>query len=165
MMDHVLWIVDNELDGRSFERLCIDLLHRNGDKDIVPIEPQDGGRDAEDLPRQGRGREGCAAFFQFSLDQDWKRKLRRDARKLASRRSEFSTLVFVTSRAARGVDVDSFRTQFRQEYGWSLTVYSREWLRLQLGGSTSRPGKKAPRYWRSFLAIPTVMAHPLLRID
>jgi tetratricopeptide (TPR) repeat protein len=66
MLNQVLWTIDNELDGGSFERLCIDLLYRNGYKDIVPIEPQDGGRDAQEFPRQGRGRAGEAAFFQFS---------------------------------------------------------------------------------------------------
>lgn len=132
MLNQVLWTLDNEFDGGGFERLCVDLLHRNGYKDIVPIEPQDGGRDAEEFPRRGRGREGEAAFFQFSLVEDWRDKLRRDARKLADRDAEFSTLVFVTSQKARGVDVDSLATEVRQEYGWKLIVYSREWLRLQL---------------------------------
>lgn len=51
MQGQVLWAIDNQLDGRKFEQLCVDLLYRNGYKDIVPIEPQDGGRDAEELPR------------------------------------------------------------------------------------------------------------------
>jgi tetratricopeptide (TPR) repeat protein len=132
MLNQVLWTIDNELDGGSFERLCIDLLYRNGYKDIVPIEPQDGGRDAQEFPRQGRGRAGEAAFFQFSLEKDWRAKLRRDARRLGDRGSEFSTLVFVTSQRARGVDIDSLASELRQEYGWKLIVYSREWIRLQL---------------------------------
>ena len=56
MQGQVLWAIDNQLDGRKFEQLCADLLYRNGYKDIVPIEPQDGGRDAEELPRKGRER-------------------------------------------------------------------------------------------------------------
>jgi len=132
MASQVLWMIDNELGGARFERLCVDLLYRNGYRDIVPIEPQDGGRDAEEQPRRGRDREGCAAMFQFSLEQDWKAKLSRDARKLSRRRTEFSTLVFVTSRAAPGATVDSLKTKFREQYGWTLIVYSREWLRLQL---------------------------------
>lgn len=57
-MNKTLWAVDNELDEAKFERLCVDLLHRQGFTDIVPIEPQDGGRDAEELPRRGSSREG-----------------------------------------------------------------------------------------------------------
>ncbi len=142
MTGQVLWAIDNELDGRKFERLCIDLLYRNGYRDIVPIEPQDGGRDAEEFPRRGRNREGCTAFFQFSLEQDWKTKLRRDARKLSDRRSEFSNFVFVTSRSARGVDIDVLKTEVRKEYGWTLIVYSREWLRLQLEEAHADLAKK-----------------------
>ena len=85
MINRVLWTIDNELDGRTFERLCVDLLYRNGYRDIVPIEPQDGGRDAEEFPRQGRGRAGEAAFFQFSLEDDWKGKCRRVALRLHDR--------------------------------------------------------------------------------
>jgi tetratricopeptide (TPR) repeat protein len=132
MSNRVLWTIDNELDGRTFERLCVDLLYRNGYRDIVPIEPQDGGRDAEELPRRGRGRAGEATFFQFSLEKGWKGKLRRDARKLDARGIEFSTFVFVTIQKARGVDVDLLTTELRRKYGWQLIAYSREWLRLQL---------------------------------
>jgi tetratricopeptide (TPR) repeat protein len=132
MMSNVLWAIDNELDGAKFERLCVDLLHRHGYLDIVPIEPQDGGRDAEEFPRRGRGREGHPAFFQFSLEKNWKSKLRKDAKKLILRKAEFDTFVFVTSRKARGVDVDILKTEFRTKFGWTLVVYAREFLRLQL---------------------------------
>jgi tetratricopeptide (TPR) repeat protein len=131
-LNQVLWTIDNELDGANFERLCVDLLYRNGYRDIVPIEPQDGGRDAEEFPRRGRGRSGEATFFQFSLEKDWKGKVRGDARKLKSHGFIFTTLVFVTSQPARGIDRDSLARKFRQENGWDLIVYSREWLRLQL---------------------------------
>ena len=132
MLNQILWTIDNELDGGVFERLCVDLLFRNGYRDIVPIEPQDGGRDAEEFPRRGRSRAGEAAFFQFSLETDWKGKLRRDARRLSGGGHEFSKFVFVTSQKARGVDIDSLGTELRKKYGWDLIVYSREWLRLQL---------------------------------
>lgn len=131
-MNKVLWAIDNELDEAKFERLCVDLLRRQGFLDITPIEPQDGGRDAEEYPRRGRNREGHPTFFQFSKEEDWKRKLRRDAAKLAGRKSEFNTLVFVTSRKARGVDVDALKAEIRETYGWTLVVFAREWLRLQL---------------------------------
>jgi tetratricopeptide (TPR) repeat protein len=131
-MNKTLWAIDSDLDDAKFERLCVDLLRRHGFLDITPIEPQDGGRDAEELPRNGRSREGHPAFFQFSKEEDWKAKLRRDAKKLIPRKAEFDTFVFVTSRKARGVDIDAIRTEFRENYGWTLIVFAREWLRLQL---------------------------------
>jgi tetratricopeptide (TPR) repeat protein len=131
-MTKVLWALDNEISARGFERLCVDLLFRAGYKDIVPIQPQDGGRDAQQEPRAGRGQAGEAAFFQFSSEGDWKAKLRRDAKKLKNGKFEFSTLVFVTSRDARGVDCDALSKDFKTTYGWTLVVFGREWLRLQL---------------------------------
>ena len=58
MKSQILWAIDNEIDSKAFERLCTDLLYRNGFKEIVPVEPQDGGRDAEEHTRRGRGRDG-----------------------------------------------------------------------------------------------------------
>lgn len=132
MASRVLWEIDSETSGRDFERLSIDLLHRNGYLDIVPVEPQDNGRDAEETPRPGRSGEGHPAYFQFSMEKDWKAKVRRDARKLEPRKTEFDTLVFVTSQTARGIDTDALRSEFLRQYGWNLVVYGREWLRFQL---------------------------------
>lgn len=131
-LNKILWTIDNELDFRSFERLATDLLYRNGYREIEPIEPQDGGRDAEEYPRRGRGRHGNVCFFQFSLRNDWKTKLREDAERLDERDYEFETLVFVTSQEARGIDRDQLTDELREKYGWDLVVFSREWLRLQL---------------------------------
>lgn len=142
MQGQVLWAIDNQLDGRKFEQLCVDLLYRNGYKDIVPIEPQDGGRDAEELPRKARDRDGCPSFFQFSLETGWKAKIRRDAAKLHRRGAEFTYLVFATSRKVRGVDIDELRAEFRAKYGWTLVVYSREWFRLQLEEANSDLSKR-----------------------
>jgi tetratricopeptide (TPR) repeat protein len=132
-LNEVLWTIDNELDHRSFERLAVDLLHRNGYREIVPIEPQDGGRDAEEHPRRGRGRRGEVCFFQFTRQKDgWKSKLRDDAQRLHERGYDFDTLIFLISQKARGVDVDRLTEEIQADYGWDLIVFSREWLRLQL---------------------------------
>jgi tetratricopeptide (TPR) repeat protein len=132
MPSQVLWMIDNETDAKSFERLCVDLLYRTGYREIVPVQPQDGGRDAEEHPRRGRGREGEATFFQFSSEQDWKAKIRRDAAKLKRAGFDFSTLVFVTTRNPPGIAVDALKKEFTRKYEWDLMIYGREWLRLQL---------------------------------
>ena len=132
MKSQVLWVLDSEIESQAFERLCADLLYRNGFKDIVPVEPQDGGRYAEEHPRRGRGQDGEATFFQFSMEEDWKAKLRRDAKKLSGAGFTCQTLVFVTSSKARGVDRDALAKEIREGYGWGVIIYSRAWLRLQL---------------------------------
>jgi len=160
MEGQVLWAIDNGLDGHKFEQLCVDLLYRNGYKDIVPIEPQDGGRDAEELPRRGRDRDGCPSFFQFSKETGWKAKIRKDAAKLHHRGAEFTYLVFATSRKVRGVDIDQLRAEFRVKYGWTLVVYSREWFRLQLEEANSDLSDKYLR-----IRIPSKSKVPSWLID
>jgi len=160
MQEQVLWAIDHVLEGRQFEQLCVDLLYRNGYKDIVPIEPQDGGRDAEELPRKGRDRDGCPSYFQFSKEAGWKTKIRKDAAKLHRRGAAFTYLVFATSRKVRGVDIDQIRTEFRAKYGWTLVVYSREWFRLQLEEANSDLSDKYLR-----IRIPSKSKVPSWLID
>ena len=160
MQEQVLWAIDYVLEGRQFEQLCVDLLYRNGYKDIVPIEPQDGGRDAEELPRKGRDRDGCPSYFQFSKEAGWKTKIRKDAAKLHRRGAAFTYLVFATSRKVRGVDIDQIRTEFRAKYGWTLVVYSREWFRLQLEEANSDLSDKYLR-----IQIPSKSKVPSWLID
>jgi hypothetical protein len=71
MRSQVLSAIDEELCGAKFERLRVDLLYRNGYKDIVSIEPQDGGRKAEDMPQNGRGRVGFPSYSQLILESDF----------------------------------------------------------------------------------------------
>ena len=58
--------------------------------------------------------------------------MRRDAKKLSAEGFTFQTLVFVTSSKVRGVDRDAMAKEIRDKYGWTLIVFSRAWLRLQL---------------------------------
>jgi tetratricopeptide (TPR) repeat protein len=160
MQEQVLWAIDHVLEGRQFEQLCVDLLYRNGYKDIVPIDPQDGGRDAEESPRKGRDRDGCPSYFQFSKEAGWKTKIRKDAAKLHRRGATFTYLVFATSRKVRGIDIDQIRAEFRAKYGWTLVVYSREWFRLQLEEANSDLSDKYLR-----IQIPSKSKVPSWLID
>jgi hypothetical protein len=72
----VLWVLDNETDGKTFERLCVDLLGRHGYAAIVPFGGmRDHARDAEMTIYRGHSASGSLVFFQFSLETDWRRKL------------------------------------------------------------------------------------------
>jgi len=46
--NQVLWTLDNEIQPRDFERLCVDLLGREGYRHIEPNGgTKDNGKDAE----------------------------------------------------------------------------------------------------------------------
>jgi len=129
----ILWALDNEIGDRDFERLCVDLLSREGYRDIVPVGgKKDHGRDAEMGLWDGLSRDNGPTFFQFSLEDRWDRKLRRDADKVVTYGHDIRMFVFVTSQTVTGNKRDSLAEEFAETYGWKLVIYEREWLRHRL---------------------------------
>ncbi len=133
MHNQVLWNIDNELDDRQFERLCTDLLSREGYQDILPVGGQrDHGRDAEIRIYRGVHSHCGTTFFQYSLDGRWERKLHRELRNVKRLGHELEAFVFVTSRSITGEKRDKLRAHVLAEFGWALEIFEREWLRHRL---------------------------------
>lgn len=129
----VLWALDQHISPRDFERLCVDLLSREGFWSIVPIGgTRDLGRDAEARYWQGKSQPAAEVVFQFSLEKNWERKLRSDIEKIARFETKPQAIVFVTSQVITGEKQEKLRAEFRVSQGWDLTIRSREWLRLKL---------------------------------
>jgi len=129
----VLWVLDNETDWKTFERLCVDLLSRDRYSKIVPVgDTRDHGRDAEMISHRGASDSGSLVFFQFSREESWEGKLKEEAEKIFKYGHSINELVFVTSRKVTGEKRDKLKEEFKRRYGWELTVYEREWLRHRL---------------------------------
>lgn len=129
----VQFALDKEIESRSFERLAIDLLGREGFTGIVPGGGhRDHGRDAEIRFWEGQRELNIRVVFQFSLEQAWEKKLLRDAAKIAIHSPETRTFVFVTTRAVTGEKQDKLSAEFKKARGWNLCIYDGEWLRYQL---------------------------------
>jgi hypothetical protein len=75
---------------------------------------------------------GSPVFFQFSLEDKWEAKLKRDAEKIVDYGHSISGLVFVTSQGVTGEKQDKLRAEFKTNYGWELKIFPREWLRHRL---------------------------------
>lgn len=133
MFNSVLWTLDNEMDGGRFERLCTDLLAREGYKDIVPIGgTYDRGRDAEVRRWKGIKATGGVTFFQYSLEKDWRGKLEKELKKVYKNGHIINFYVFITCQRVTGHSRDKLAEFVAQTYGWQLVVYDREWLRHRL---------------------------------
>lgn len=131
--DQILWALDHSISPHEFERLCVDLLGREGYRQIVPVGgTNDRGQDAELRYYVGAADRQVAVAFQFSLEKRWEPKLRKDAAKIANHNSDIVTMVFVTTQMVTGAKRDSLRTAIREQFGWNLTIFSREWLRARL---------------------------------
>jgi tetratricopeptide (TPR) repeat protein len=133
MRSKVLWALDNEIDGTQFERLCTDLLAREGYTEIMPIGGgHDNGRDAEIRQWKGFKATGGTTFFQFSLEERWEKKLTRELKKIQANGHQIDIFVFVTSRKVTGHKRDALTDSVHKQLGWQLVIYDREWLRHRL---------------------------------
>ena len=92
----------------------------------------DGGRDAQLCSFHGKDVSGGDIFFQYSLEKGWERKLERELKKVHDRGHKISRFIFITSQNVTGTKMDKLRSQVKDDYGWELVIYQREWLRLQL---------------------------------
>lgn len=130
VFNKVLYAIDTGLDPRTFERLCVDLLCREGYRDIIPGGGiRDHGRDAEVRIWTGYHELSIPLVFQFSKEEDWEKKLRRDAKTIVVQCPSVKGIVFVTSRSASGEKQDKLRNELKGKFGCSLCVHDREWLR------------------------------------
>lgn len=130
----VLWTLDNNFDPFLFERLCTDLMFRNGYTNIVPFgKTKDRGRDAQVSIYKGNHHNNSdRIFFQYSLDKKWESKLNREINKIKSYDQQIISLVFITSQNVSGDKRDKLEYKFSHEHECKLIIFDREWLRLQL---------------------------------
>jgi tetratricopeptide (TPR) repeat protein len=132
-LNQVLWTLDNELQPRDFERLCVDLLGREGYRHIEPNGgTKDNGKDAEIWYWHGISDQRSVVAFQFSLEKQWERKLTGDAKKIAANCANVVDMVFVTSQKVTGAKKDKLKKELKSKNGWELAIYDREWLRHRL---------------------------------
>ena len=127
MYNKVLWTLDNQFDDISFEKLCSDLLSREGFYKIIPIGGNyDGGRDAELRSSKDY------YYFQYSLEKNWESKLKKEFKKITNSNKIISKYLFVTSQKVTGNKKDQWERLFIQKLGIELNIFDREWLRHRL---------------------------------
>jgi tetratricopeptide (TPR) repeat protein len=130
--NRILWTVDNELRPSDFERMCTDVLGREGYDGINPIGgSKDRGRDAEERLYSGIGERGVT-FFQFTLEERWEPKLKKELASVRRYGHKISSYVFVTRMKVSGAKRDALCQWVDKTYGWTLEILDREWLRHRL---------------------------------
>jgi len=133
MINRVLWTLDSEIAPTTFERLCTDLMSREGFTDIIPVGgTHDRGRDAECCTWKGIKSTGGRTFFQYTLEKEWENKLNRELRKVHDNKHEIEFYAFLTTQSITGNKRDKLRKQVSIAYGWQLLIYEREWFRHRL---------------------------------
>jgi len=115
-------------DYVEFERLCSDILARQGYEGIDPqgVEGKDGGKDALIYAEDGD------IVCHFSTAKEWRSKLRSDLQKANENDLSGEKFIFVTNRKVGGTEKDSVKEEAKDEYGWVLDLYDAERLRVLL---------------------------------
>jgi len=139
----VLDALEKSIEHRAFELLSIDLLVRTGYANIIPGGgTNDHGRDAEILYWNGCHHSYPIIAFQFSMQKNWKPKLRSDARKIKSHCGSIQSLVFTTNQTVTTASKDKLRYELCLDLNIELTIFDREWFRVLLEGDHSDLAEK-----------------------
>lgn len=129
----VLFALNNSVEPQGFENLCVDLLVREGYSRIIPGgKNRDHGRDAElrywVTPKRGAPQ----VAFQFSMEDKWESKLRKDISKIVRHNDSIDRIIFVSSRSITVEKQDKLRNEFRGSSELSLEIYDESWFRVRL---------------------------------
>lgn len=120
-------------DYDTFEALCHDLMVLEGYGKLEPLGGrQDKGRDAIHVDSNKQ-----TTIFAYSAREDWRAKLSEDASKVFRHGHNFQELVFITTSYVSAGQRDEAIELIRKEFGWELSIYSLDRLRLLLENSHS----------------------------
>lgn len=125
-------VLESLTDDFEFERLCSTLLEGEFGS-IVPLGGTgDRGRDAVAELYTFQGERRREVIFQYSIQEDWKTKLRSGLEKI--RKNGFSPVkfVFVTNRKATIQARETLKEELEREYGCQIDIRDQEWLRTKL---------------------------------
>ena len=138
-IDLTLYALDTITDNWQFEKLCNDLLFREGFKNLKPHGGMhDRGIDALIHVHESNSRIIC----QYSTQKTFAPKIKGTLQKLQENGEQCDELHYVTNREvpySTARDLISFAST---QYGTKLEIYDREWMRVRLDNDSSDLRKK-----------------------
>lgn len=135
-----IYCLEKITDYFQFERLCHDLMVREGYPSIEPLGGfSDKGRDAVHSSKANQ-----VTIFAYSVREDWRVKLAEDATKIRKHNHTCDQLVFITTSDFTSGERDEAVNFLSQEFGWKLNLYGVERLRILLDSSHPDVKKQHP---------------------
>src|SRR5687768_7417627 len=127
--DPIVYCLDHVTDYAQFERLCHDLMAKNGYLKIEPLGGfKDKGRDAVHISIDNK----VITIFAYSVREDWRAKLAEDAEKIHKHGHICQQLVFITTSTLTSSARDEAIEFLGRTYSWHLELYGVERLRVML---------------------------------
>lgn len=145
-----IYCLEKLTDYAEFERLCSDLMIREGFSNLEPLGNfKDKGRDAIHIDEK----QGTTTIFAYSVREDWQAKLFEDAAKVKKHGHKCDQLVFLTTANFSAGERDIAIARIKADFGWRLQLYGVERLRVLLDGKHpdlkhSHPHIFPPRFFQ-----------------
>lgn len=134
-----LYALDNITDPWQFEKLCNDLLFREGFQHLKPHGGMhDNGIDASIHVHESDPR----IIFQYSTQKDFATKIKGTLLKLKENGEQCDELHYVSNREVAYSTAKRLISFAESEYDTRLEIYDREWMRLRLDNDSSDLRKK-----------------------
>lgn len=134
-----LYALDNITDPWQFEKLCNDLLFREGFLHLKPHGGMhDNGIDASIHVHEADPR----IVFQYSTQKDFVAKIKSTLLRLKESGEQCDELHYVSNREVAYSTAKKLIDFAKSEYDTRLELYDREWLRLRLDNDSSDLRKK-----------------------
>ena len=134
-----LYALDNITDPWEFEKLCNDLLFREGFQHLKPHGGMhDNGIDASIHVHKADPR----IVFQYSTQKNFTAKVRNTLLKLKETGEQCDELHYVSNREVAYSTAKKLIGFAKSEYDTRLEIYDREWMRLRLDNDSSDLRKK-----------------------
>jgi hypothetical protein len=133
--DQIIYCLERITDYTRFECLCHDVMRSIGFSGIEPLGRfHDRGRDA--IHRAVR--ESRTTLFAYSVRDDWRQKLREDARKIHRHGHECNDLYFATTADIDAPSRDEMIGLIDNDYGWHLELFGADRLRAEIASDLER---------------------------
>ena len=138
-IDLTLYALDTITDAWQFEKLCNDLLFREGFKNLKPHGGMhDRGIDALIYVHETNSRIVC----QYSTQKTFEAKIKGTLQKLKDNAEQCDELHYVTNREVPYSTARDLISFAKAEYDAGLEIYDREWMRVRLDNASSDLRKK-----------------------
>ena len=126
--DLTIYCLEQVTDYFDFERLCHDLMAREGYSSIEPLGNfKDKGRDAINVNESDK-----TTIFAYSVREDWRVKLTEDAEKVRKYQHTCNQFIFITTSKFTAGERDEAVAYIKNEFGWQLELFGVERLRILL---------------------------------
>lgn len=127
--DPLIYCLQQVSDYSQFERLATDIMALDGYRGLEPLGGmQDKGRDAIYVDRTT----GSTTIFAFSVREDWRVKLAKDAQKVADHGHPCRRFAFICTANFTAAQRDEAVTYVHTTHGWPLDLFGLERLAVLL---------------------------------